>query len=138
MKAIARAYLNGETINVGEYEGTVSARVLITFDYYGTIKVDGVIQNNKLNEEIGTFSRRIYRKQDDVENNEIHHGSMYVQDGYRKYGVAGLINNHSYAWFKRAGYTKVSLEAASDGLFVWQLLGFTPNEDIHAITWVDK
>ena len=134
LKAIARAYLNGETINVGEYEGTVSARVLITFDYYGTIKVDGVIQNNKLNEEIATFSRRIYRKQDDVEDNEIHHGSMYVQDGYRKYGVAGLINNHSYAWFKRAGYTKVSLEAASDGLFVWQLLGFTPNEDIHAIS----
>ena len=134
LRAVERAYLNGQKISVGEYEGDISVKATISFGLDGVIKVDGNIKNEKLNEDIGNFGRRIYRGQKAPyrSENEIHHGNMYIQDGYRKYGVAGLINNHSYAWFKRAGFNKVSLEAASDGVFVWQLLGFTPNEDIHS------
>ena len=134
LRAVERAYLNGQKISVGEYEGDISVNASISFGLDGVIRVDGKIRNEKLNEAIGDFGRRIYRGQEEPyrSENEIHHGNMYIYEGYKKYGVAGSINNHSYAWFKRAGFNKISLEAASDGVFVWQLLGFSPNEDMHS------
>lgn len=133
MRATERAYLKDVQLPIDDKEITIEGRASSDFglNHPSDIDFHGQVLDYRASGSIskGRMYRMISRSRLGPPQTTIQHASLFLDDDYKSLGIASILNNHSYAWWRRAGFNNVFLEPANDGPFVWQLLGFTIPSD---------